>query len=245
MCRMHQPPVPFDLVVFDIAGTTVFDGDAVGTCLREALAQVGRLSFDRDEVNAWMGIAKPVAIRSLLKERLGRDPDARRVDEIHRDFQARMLDYYRASPEVREVDGAAAAFAALRRRGVKVALDTGFGRPITDAVLARLRWTTPEVIDATVTSDDVASGRPAPDMVYRAMKLTGVADVARVAKVGDTPADLYEGANARCGAVIGVTSGSHTAAELRPHPHTALVESVREVPGILGITNAQAPMTNQ
>ena len=144
-----------------------------------------------------------------------------------------MLDYYRRSPDVREVDGAASVFQALRNHGVKVALDTGFGRRITDAVLARLGWAVPGTIDATVTADEVAAGRPAPDMVLRAMQLTGVNDPSRVVKVGDTPSDLEEGTRAGCGAVIGVTSGSHTAGELRPHPHTALIESVRDLLSIL------------
>ena len=233
MARMKGTAPAWQLVVFDIAGTTVYDGDAVATCLREALARVAGQSFGRDEVNAYMGIAKPVAIRALVERRTERAADDRFVDDIHRDFQGRMLDYYRASPRVREVEGASGAFRALRERGVKVALDTGFGRPITDAVLARLGWTTPGVVDATVTSDDVARGRPAPDMVLRAMGLTGVSDVARVVKVGDTPSDLHEGTSAGCGMVIGVTSGSHRADELRPHPHTALVESVRDVPALV------------
>jgi phosphonatase-like hydrolase len=224
----------YDLVVFDIAGTTVFDGDAVGTCLREALRHVAGVSFGRDEVNAVMGIAKPVAIRQLLEERPGGAVDDATVDEVHRDFQARMMEYYRTSPLVKEVDGAAGVFRALRGRGIKVALDTGFGRPITDAVLERLGWDVPGVLDATVTVDDVAAGRPAPDMVRRAMQLTSVTDPRRVVKVGDTPSDLHEGTNAGCGMVVGVTSGSHTAGELRPHPHTLLIDSVRDLPAVLG-----------
>jgi phosphonatase-like hydrolase len=225
--------VDYELVVFDIAGTTVHDGDAVGTCLRRALEHVAGERFTRDEVNAYMGIAKPVAITGLLERRLGRRPAPRDVSAVHGDFQRRMLEYYRSSPEVREVEGAAAVFAALRGRGIKVALDTGFGRPITDAVLARLGWGVPGVVDATVTSDDVAAGRPAPDMVYRAMERTGVRDVRRVVKVGDTPSDLHEGTNAGCGMVVGVTSGSHTGPELLTHPHTVLIHSVRELPEAL------------
>jgi phosphonatase-like hydrolase len=225
----------YDLVIFDIAGTTVFDGDAVGTCLRRALEHVAGLSFSRDEVNAVMGIPKPVAITGLLEKRLGRRPDRGQVEAVHEDFEARMLEHYRSSPDVKEVDGASGVFRQLRGRGLKVALDTGFGRPITDAVLARLGWTVPGAVDATVTADDVASGRPAPDMVFRAMQLTGVNDAARVVKVGDTPSDLHEGTNAGCGMVVGVTSGSHTAAELLPHPHTILVNSVRDLLETLSI----------
>jgi len=225
----------YDLVVFDIAGTTVFDGDAVGTCLRQALENVSQLSFSRDDVNAVMGIPKPVAIRSLLEQRLGHPVEESQVDAIHHDFEARMLEYYRTSPAVIEVDGALGVFRTLHERGLKVALDTGFGRPITDAVMERLGWTVPAVVDATVTSDDVASGRPAPDMIFRAMQMTGVADPGRVVKVGDTPSDLHEGSNAGCGMVLGVPSGSHTADQLRPHPHTALIGSIRDLPQVLGM----------
>ena len=222
----------FELVIFDIAGTTVFDGDAVGLCLRRALEDVAGVALDRDAVNAVMGIPKPVAIRTLLEGR-GLSADEKRVGEVYRDFEARMLEHYRTSPDVREVEGAAGVFRELRGSGIKVALDTGFGRAITDGLLERLGWAVPNVLDATVTSDDVAAGRPAPDMIYRAMELTGVREVARVVKVGDTPSDLHEGANAGCGMVVGVTSGSHTADELRPHPHTVLIDSVRDLPAML------------
>jgi phosphonatase-like hydrolase len=234
--RDNGAALDYDLVVFDIAGTTVFDGDAVGACLRRALEHVAGVSFSRDEVNTVMGIPKPVAIRKLLESRGSRAPGASQVGAIHDDFQHRMMEFYRSSPEVKEVSGAAAVFRELRRLGTKVALDTGFGRPITDAVLARLGWTVPGTVDATVTADDVAAGRPAPDMVLRAMELTGVAEPARVVKVGDTPSDLHEGVSAGCGMVVGVTSGSHTADELRRHPHTALIHSIRDLPALLGST---------
>jgi len=222
----------FELVVFDIAGTTVFDGDAVGNCLRDALADVAGVSFSRDEVNAIMGIPKRVAIVQLLQGR-GRRPADGDVDAIYRDFESKMLTHYRTSPEIREVDGAAAVFSELREQGLKVVLDTGFARAVTDAVLERLGWDEPGTVDATVTADDVANGRPAPDMIYRAMQLTGVRDASRVVKVGDTPSDLHEGTNAGCGLVVGVTSGSHTAGELLPHPHSLLIDSVRDLPGVL------------
>jgi phosphoglycolate phosphatase-like HAD superfamily hydrolase len=67
------------------------------------------------------------------------------------------------------------------------------------------------------------------------MRDLGVSDPKRVAKVGDTPSDLEEGTNAGCGVVVGVTRGSHTAAQLEPFGHTHLIESVTEMPALLGI----------
>ena len=76
-------------------------------------------------------------------------------------------------------------------------------------------------------------GRPRPDMIRLLMARLGVTDPQRVAKVGDTPVDLEEGKNAGCRFVIGVTTGAFTRQELEKHPHTLIVDSVVEVPGIV------------
>jgi len=55
-----------ELVVFDLAGTTVIDPDGVGACLRAALLHVG-VATTMAETNAVMGIPKPEAIRALVQ----------------------------------------------------------------------------------------------------------------------------------------------------------------------------------
>ena len=122
----------------------------------------------------------------------------------------------------------------LRRAGIKIALNTGFSRAIASVLIDRLRWN--DRIDASVTSDEVPCGRPYPDMIEHLRKQLGIAAAARVAKVGDTPADLEEGTNAGCGLVIGVTQGSHTREQLARCPHTHLIDSVADVPDLLGLT---------
>ena len=220
-----------ELVVFDMAGTTVYDGDAVHTCLAAALADAG-VPTTRDQINALMGMPKPLVIATLLSAHRSTQAGGEEVAAVYGDFEQRMLAYYRDSALVREADGAGGVFRALRSRGIKVALDTGFSRTIADAILERLGWTG-GLVDVTVTSDEVAHGRPQPDMIRRAMELTGVRDSSRVAKVGDTPADLLEGGAAGCALIVGVTSGSHTSAELARHPHTHLIDSLAELPAII------------
>ncbi len=219
------------LVVFDVAGTTVYDGDAVNASFRAALAGHG-VAADPAAIDRVMGYHKPEAIRVIL-ETVGAAATPERVDAIHTDFVARMTDYYATSPEVREVPGAAAAFAQLRAAGVKVALDTGFGRAIADAVFARLGWSVPGAIDATIASDEVAHGRPHPDMIRALMTRLGVTDPRAVAKVGDTAVDMDEGTAAGCGLVIGVTTGSFTREQLAARPHTHVVQSVAAVPPLI------------
>lgn len=219
-----------ELVIFDIAGTTVEDPDGVGGCLKSALTADG-VVWNAEQVNSVMGIPKPLAIQELLMvagEPAGED----RVALIHADFKQKMIEYYRTCPDVREVPGAAETFQLLRSRGVKVALDTGFDRSIVEVILARLGWDA-GVIDASVTSDEVERGRPYPDLVFEAMKRTGVKNAQAVAKVGDTPSDLQEGTAAGCGMVIGVTEGTHSRELLAVHPHTHIVDNVRSMPALL------------
>jgi phosphoglycolate phosphatase-like HAD superfamily hydrolase len=99
-------------------------------------------------------------------------------------------------------------------------------------ILARLGWR--ERIDASIASDEVDRGRPYPDMILELMRRFDVSNPSRVAKVGDTPADLEEGDNAGCGLIVGVIGGTHTRGELEPIRHTHLIEDIPAFPGLLG-----------
>ena len=225
-----------ELVVFDMAGTTLHDDDAVGGCLRDALREHG-VEVSAAEVDAVMGWSKPSAIRALLKRR-GAPADDAMVARVHHRFRDRMLEHYATSPEVREVGGTSTTFRALHDAGVKVALDTGFDRSIADVVLRRTGWLAQGLVDAVVTSDEVARGRPFPDMIHEAMRRTSVRGSWRVAKVGDTPSDLQEGAAAGCCLIVGVTRGTHDEAQLRPYLHTHLIPTVAELPRVVARFNA-------
>src|SRR5262249_51923989 len=122
------------LAVFDMAGTTVRDDDAVNICLRGALESAAAVT--RDDVNRVMGIRKPWATRTLLLEPLA--PSAvteERVMAIHDDFLRRMIEHYRTSPTVEPMPDTLETFSALQRDGVRIALDTGFSRDIVDVIL--------------------------------------------------------------------------------------------------------------
>lgn len=224
-----------ELVIFDMAGTTVHDEDFVNLCLQSALRAAG-VEVTRDEVNEVMGMPKPLAIRLLMEKKL---PAASVTDsyneELYQRFLHEMLQFYRTDSRVREVEGASEVFRSLKLAGIRVAIDTGFARPIAAAIIEKLGWETNGLIDTSVASDEVTHGRPHADLALRAAALLGISDMSRTAKVGDTPADLGEGHAAGCGLNIGVLSGASTRAELEIHPHTHLLGSIREIPALLGI----------
>ena len=144
-----------------------------------------------------------------------------------------MNTFYATNPAVREVEGTSEAFRRLKAAGLRVALNTGFSRSTAEIIIGRLGWREHNLIDASATSDEVERGRPHPDMLLRIMDLTGIETASQVAKVGDTPSDLLEGHQAGCGLVVGVTEGSHTAAQLQGYPHTHLIATVADLPALV------------
>jgi len=217
------------MVVFDMAGTTVHDEDFVTHAFQKALSEAG-FALTRDEVNDVMGYPKPDAIRRMLTMKEGVEPDPERVAAIHTKFLKTMNTFYAEDERVREIEGATDTFRFLRARGIKVALNTGFSRPTAAVILDRFGWEAE--IDTSITSDEVARGRAHAEMIRVLMERFDLQESHAVAKVGDTPSDLLEGASADCGWNIGVTAGSHSADELREHPHTHLIESVKDLPGL-------------
>ena len=222
---------PIQMVVFDVAGTTVDDsGGAVLRCLVEAACAYD-LPGSEAELNALMGMNKREVFDLLAIRRFPEDPaTARRIaGEGLADFIERMREHYDRA--LQPVIGAEEVFAYLRNRSIKVVTDTGFDATINNMIMKKLNWPG-RLTDLAVCSSDVSRGRPAPYMIFYAMERLGILDVRQVMKIGDSPADLEEGNNAGCGEVIGVLSGAHTAATLGPGRHTRLLQSVVDLPAL-------------
>ena len=219
-----------DLFVFDLAGTVVMDDRQVlrafqTTCaafaveapearLRERMGWHKQRVFEQVLVEA----GRPVAPAAAMAERF--------VAEYARSVAERPL---------RPTPGALEVIAALQAAGIAVAFNTGFARATADLVLHAIGFGALP----SVASDEVAAGRPAPDLIRRAMQLCGVTDPKRVGVAGDTPADLLAGAAAGVAVVVGVGCGTHTLAELADCPHSHLVPDLRALPAILGIARAE------
>lgn len=227
------------LVVFDMAGTTVEDNNNVAAVLQYAMKEFG-YNVTIDDVNKVMGYPKPVAITELLVQYSdNKQPDEQYVNHIHDVFVAKMLDHYRLNPGIREKEGVRDTFLALKEKNIKIGIDTGFSRDIADTIIDRLGWKKEGLYDISITSDEVANGRPFPDMIYKAMNALDISDTDEVAKVGDTVSDLQEGNAAGCKYVIGVTSGSYSEDELRKEKHTHLVSRLVEVLPIISGTEIE------
>ncbi|MBP6827262.1 MAG: HAD hydrolase-like protein [Saprospiraceae bacterium] len=233
------------LIVFDMAGTTVRDNHEVLHCFSEACRQAG-LTADDKRLNALMGVSKLEVFQLLWREELGEDTDsgviAVKSGETFRLFCSILEDYYR-SHSVEPTEGALDVFNFLHDRGIKIALNTGFYRTVTDIILNKLGWLAGldaqyvggigSQINFSITSDEVPMGRPEPYMIQKAMSVFGITDPGRVVKIGDTPVDLAEGRRAGVAYSIAVTNGTHTREELEVLDNDGLLGALSELPGWL------------
>lgn len=218
------------LVVFDIAGTTVRDHGSVADAFITAFRDFG-FDIPAAEVKKVMGFRKMDAIVLLLKKfSPGHEDDEALIDRIHTRFIDKMIEFYRGDETLAPFPHAEDVFRTLKRQGIKVALNTGFTRSITDTILHRLRWDDRSpLIDRVICSDEVPHGRPYADMIRVLIDQLGIESPGRVLKVGDTEVDVEEGRNAACGKVVGVTTGAYTREQLTPYHPDHIIDDLREL----------------
>ena len=227
------------LIVFDMAGTTVSDKNEVEKCFVEA-AKTTQLKFDVEEIVSMMGWSKRLVFEKQKKKNLPKTDDAvvqKKTDESYQKFKE-ILEYHYKTEPVFPTEGTLELFHFLKSQEIKIALTTGFYRKVTDIILDRLEWNSrldenylgnkESVIDFSVTSDQVEDGRPAPDMIFRAMKMLNIDNPKQVIKIGDTPSDLQAGKNADCLLSLGITNGTHTKKQLEKVENDGLFENLNE-----------------
>ena len=215
------------LMVFDMAGTTVRDGGQVPAAFAQALRECD-IDLSDDQLANVRGASKREAIAELVARHAGPAWQGR-ADEVYVSFVRHLEREFGAGVE--PIAGAEETLRFLRSHGIRIALTTGFDREVAGMLLDALRWR--DLADAFVCGDDVVRGRPAPYLIFQAMQATGVDCVHRVGALGDTALDLQAGYNAGVKLNLGALSGVHDRARLSAQPHTHLLGSVAELPRLL------------
>jgi len=221
-----------DLVIFDMAGTTIEDHGEVLSAFKFALEK-NQIPVSADFLQKWRGASKKEVLRQCLEEHFGKNsPDnSRRVDQVYGDFRFLLEDLY-SRKGVCPIPGAVETFSWLRERRLRIALTTGFYRKVADLILRQVGWEA-GIVDARICSDEVPQGRPAPYLIFRAMEATRTTDVRRVVNVGDTTLDLLSARFAGVRGNVGVLTGSQTIAHLGTVRHTHILPSIAELPELL------------
>ena len=162
-------------VVFDLDGVLI-DSETVWDDVREALVRERGGRWTERAQADMMGMSSREWSR-YLHEELGL---AESPQELNDEVVSRMLVRYR--DDLPLIDGAVAAVERLAG-SFPLALASSSNRPLIDAVLATSGLA--RHFAATVSSEEVARGKPAPDVFLEAARRLGV-EPARCAAVEDS-----------------------------------------------------------
>ncbi len=208
----------FEMACFDMAGTTMSDTglvlEAFGRTIEEMDVVDDAAVAARDFVIETMGQSKIEVFTHIFGE------SAERANAA---FEGHFVDVAHELG-VSEVPGAKAAIEALRERGVKVALTTGFSPATREVLIDALGWS--DLFDLRVSPADAGRGRPAPDMLLWCMLQLQVTAVNSVIAVGDTASDMMAGKRAGVGLCVGVLTGTDDAERLAASGADVTLDSV-------------------
>ena len=221
---------PIQLVMFDMAGTTVNDEvnghPLMVISMMRAFAKHG-IELAPDLINKHRGRQKSEAIQILLREVAELSPaDAERVgDGVYRDF-LHELESNLAS--ISEIDGTTELFRYLKSKDIYVGVGSGFPMQVVQAIVSQLGWLGEGLLDYVGSAEQIGVGRPNPKMILDAMEQLNITDGSKVLKIGDTVVDVQEGKNAGAWTVA-VLTGSQTEAQLMAAGPDYILSSIREL----------------
>ena len=228
------------LCVFDMAGTTVNEGNlvykTVCNAINEALNSAGKSDKQVSlelclEYGA--GKEKRNAIRDILNRLDLSDACIELLtDTAFATFKDSLATAY-SKETLSEFEGMSELFEQLKVSGRKVVLNTGYDAKTANKILTVLGWSVGDQVDALVTADDVENGRPDPDMITLAMKRFNVDNSQQVLKAGDSGIDIEEGKNAGCGLVLGVLSGAQNEQQLVKYEPDAVLSKLTELKALI------------
>jgi HAD superfamily hydrolase (TIGR01509 family) len=186
-----------EAVVFDLDGVLI-QSEEVWDAVREQYVRERGGRYDEEVQRAMMGMSAPEWSRYLHEEAaVPGEPEA-----INRDVVERMLEAYR-----HELPLLPGAVEAVRRAAAvfPLALASSSNREVFEAVLELAGIE--DCFRATVSSEEVAHGKPAPDVYLEAARRLGVAPE-RCTAVEDSHAGIRSAKSARM-RVVAIPNASY------------------------------------
>jgi phosphonatase-like hydrolase len=222
-----------ELVVFDLAGTTVddtIDGlPLITVAMKETFASRG-IEISPEQVNRYRGMDKKLAVASLLREsqEIQSNNYGTLLDDMFSDFKIALNSHLININK--EIPGTTETFHWLKSRGIKISVGSGFPHDVVLALVEKLGWR--NLVQYVSSAEQEGHSRPHPSLIHSAMEHCSVTDNRNVWKVGDTVMDIEEARNAGCWSVA-VLTGTQTEATLNQSNPDHIIDSVADLPKLL------------
>lgn len=213
----------YGLAVFDFDGTLVNSEACIRTSLQQALAEHGCQS-DLNELREQIGLPLETIIASQMNQATSREILQAVVMAFrshYASFEHELITLY---PDV------LLALETLRASNITMAIATS--KPTISVRVTLDRLDIGRFFSCIVGEDQVAKGKPDPEMIVRILGVTRH-QAAEAIVIGDTTFDVAM-ATAAGVASCAVSYGNHDAERLRLARPTFLVDSPRAIPSVLG-----------
>lgn len=181
-------------VLWDMDGT-LLDSEKLWDVAVYELADYLGGTMTVETRHALIGSSGPNAL-AIIFDALELEPHPAAVHDAGRWLERRITGLFRSGVPWRP--GARDALAMTRDAGVPMALVTNTNRALAEHALETLGR---EFFDATVCGDEVAHGKPAPDVYLRAAELLGV-PIDRCLAIEDSPTGVLAAEAARCSVLV-------------------------------------------
>lgn len=192
------------LVILDFDGTLADTQPLILRSLQGTIAELGLPSRTDAECASIIGLP----LKECFVKLLGADDHlAERCCEVYR----RLFDEYNYPGTVTLFPHVEKTLHELYRRGIQLAICSSRARATLDSFVRTFGFD--KMVQAVVSSDDVAQGKPAPDPALKVLELTGCR-AQEALMVGDASYDILMGRAAGC-RTCGVTYGNQLREQLR------------------------------
>lgn len=210
-------------IIFDFDGTLADTARGIVATEREVLRRLGLPQTSEAQMCSTIGLPLGESLRLACNL-----PDAL-VDKAVRMYRDLFFDY--APQHIVIFEGVKETLAALKERGIRMAIATSRGRDSLEKILevhGMDAW-----FEADLTADDGIRPKPNPDMVLELMARMGLR-AEETLVVGDTTFDLEMGKAALC-RTVGVSYGNHSRERLATASPDWIIDrfdGLREIVGI-------------
>ena len=206
------------LIILDFDGTLADTQPLILRSLQGTIAEVGLPSRTDAECASIIGLP----LKECFVKLLGADDRlAERCCGVYR----RLFDEYNHPGTVTLFPHVEETLHELHRRGKHLAICSSRARATLDHFVRSFGFD--EMVQAVVSADDVAHGKPAPDPALRVLELTGCKPE-NALMVGDASYDILMGRAAGC-RTCGVTYGNQTATQLQEAGADWLIDDFQEL----------------